>query len=415
MNNWWYARDNERVGPVSIDDLKALLERGSILMSTMVWQEGMEAWRPINEIPALATIRQAVPPPIPQLPESERLIAMPLASRWPRFFARIFDLWWEGLLLATLTGLVLGRYSAGFVEWIYKPGSSQLLGILLIPFSMVLDAGVYALFGNTPGKSLLGVRVTTLRGQRLNFAQYLARNFAVWGSGLGLGVPFVTLITMARQSGRLGRGQQASYDESSGARVHGQSLSFLRRVFFGFAFCSLFVLMAALNALDREMDKENIAASQQKFYAWENPITKISTPVDARWTFSSQTNDDGQKVYMFSELTDHAAVVFALETAPALSLGNYVRFFQKGTSSQMSFSDGGQFSEIGGRPAWLGIGTMKASAGSRLRVRVIQFSSGFWRVVTIQAPPYEYSDAMINVLEKSLWESVSPPNDKLPM
>jgi uncharacterized RDD family membrane protein YckC len=415
MDEWWYVRNEEKIGPVSTSDLKSLLQRESIGTTTMVWQEGMDAWLPIGDVPALVSIKQAVPPPIPQQVESEQVLAMPLATRWPRFLARIFDLWWEGMLLSLLAGLVIGRYSAAFLEWIYKPGSTQLFGVLLIPFSLTLDAVVYALFRNTPGKALLGLRVTNLRGQRLSLTQYLRRNMGIWVAGLGFGVPFATLFTAARQSARLGRGQQASYDESSGARVHGKRLGTLRHSVFGLAFACLFVALAMLNGLDREQERESIAASQQKFYVWENPITKINTSVDARWKFSSQNNETGQRVYMFSEQADHAAVIFALEDAPGLGIGDYVRAFQMGTSSQMTFSDGGQFSEVGGRPSWSGVGTMKASANSRLRVRVVQFGSGFWRVVTIQAPPYEYSDAIVNALEKALWESVSPAKGKLAM
>lgn len=216
MSVWWYAEKDKKTGPLEAEQLKQLLQSGKIEPRTMLWREGMDAWRPLAEIDELQMITAAVPPPLPSKTSSDPL-TFPLATSWPRFFARIFDVWWEILFVSFVLGTVLGRYSAGFVEWINGPGASQLFGILCLPIGLILDAAVYRIIGNTPGKVLLGLKAGTLDGKALSFGKYLGRNFSMWARGLALGFPLINLFTMAHQSGRLGKGQQASYD----ANKHG--------------------------------------------------------------------------------------------------------------------------------------------------------------------------------------------------
>ena len=63
MTAWWYAEHDKKVGPADIDELKRLLETGRIGLKTVLWREGMEAWRPLDEIDELSTLKGAVPPP----------------------------------------------------------------------------------------------------------------------------------------------------------------------------------------------------------------------------------------------------------------------------------------------------------------------------------------------------------------
>lgn len=241
MTAWWYAEKEKKSGPLDVEELKQLLQSGKINPNTMLWREGMDTWQPFAEIDELQMLMAAVPPPLPSKTNPDPL-SIPLATRWPRFFARIFDVWWEILLVSFVLGATLGRYSAGFVEWLNGPGASQLFGILCLPIGLIVDASVYRLIGNTPGKALLGLKVGTLDGRALSFSQYLGRNFSIWTRGLALGFPLINLFTMARQSGRLGKGQQASYDETTGYRVRARPIGWIRKVGFGLAFAGVFSL-----------------------------------------------------------------------------------------------------------------------------------------------------------------------------
>ncbi len=67
---WFYAKDKQTHGPVSIGAMRRLLENTQLLASTLVWKEGMEQWRPLGEVRELTDILQAIasPPPPPSAP-----------------------------------------------------------------------------------------------------------------------------------------------------------------------------------------------------------------------------------------------------------------------------------------------------------------------------------------------------------
>jgi uncharacterized RDD family membrane protein YckC len=176
----------------------------------------------------------------------------PLATGWPRYLARSFDVWCEILLVSFAFIAVLdvfGLYPPGFEEWVGRPFNGLMFGSACLPFALILDAGLYGLFGNTPGKALLGLRVTTLPGNPLNFTQYLGRNFGVWVSGLALGLPVIPLFTMTKQFGNLSMGRPASYDKVPGFRVRSQPTSWARKLVFGFAYLGVLVLIGVLRVI----------------------------------------------------------------------------------------------------------------------------------------------------------------------
>ena len=48
---WFYAKDGNREGPVSLEDLRGLIRQGSLPLTTVVWSKGMREWRAANEVP----------------------------------------------------------------------------------------------------------------------------------------------------------------------------------------------------------------------------------------------------------------------------------------------------------------------------------------------------------------------------
>jgi uncharacterized RDD family membrane protein YckC len=333
-------------------------------------------------------------------------LTYPFATRWSRFFARAFDVSWETLLLAFLSGFVLNRYSPAFVEWINSPGSIPLFGIICLPLAMVLDAMVYQVFGNTPGKALLRLKVITLRGERLSLVQYLSRNFAVWIHGLALGIPGVNLVTLVVQFRRLGKDQQTTYDEGTVFRVRSQTSGLVLRAVFGLAFAGLLGSLVAFNAIEREADRVALSSKSPANYTWENPQTRRGATIDSKWKHAIQSNEKGQKFHKFSEFTNHAVVILGVERAPGYALRDYIRAFRRNASAGIRFSDRGSFFEVDGHQAWQVAGSTADDATARLSIQVIQLDSGFWRIVTVQATPYEYSDPFVKQLQTSLWSTV---------
>lgn len=405
MNTWWYAIKDKEKGPVDIDELKKLIQSGTISVTTMVWREGMEAWESIEAVEELRPLSSVTPPPLPSK-EAVNPTDLPFTNRWARFFARIFDVWWETLLVAMVSGYFLGRYSAHFVEWINSNGSSQIYGILCLPFALILDATICRLLGNTPGKALLGIRVITVDGESLGFTKYLFRNFSVWMRGFAFGIPLINLIAMSAQSSRLGKGKEASYDESAGYTVRSKSPNWIRKIAFGLAFLCLLGVLIVLNAIEKESVQESRRITMQKYYSWENPKTLRTIQVDSRWKVTTQPTKNGIPVYVFTEAAGYAVVILAVEEFSGYSLSQYAQAFQKGNAATMSFSDGGRILERDGRQIWEGAGRMVSADDNRLNVRIAQVGAPFWRVVTVQSIPYDYSNAMVDKLKTALWSTL---------
>lgn len=141
-----------------------------------------------------------------------------LAAAWPRFWARSLDI--------TLWIVPLAIAAAAFVPQLSELGGSldervndQLFGLFLLPLALVCDALTYALFGNTPGKRLAGLRVCDAAGGKLPWGRHFARNAGVWLNGLGLGVGLVALFTLVHQYKRVRSGALTSWDQRQESRV----------------------------------------------------------------------------------------------------------------------------------------------------------------------------------------------------
>ena len=59
---WYYAKDGGREGPVSLDELRGILRENVVPLTTVVWTEGMDQWRPAYEVPELGAGGQVVQP-----------------------------------------------------------------------------------------------------------------------------------------------------------------------------------------------------------------------------------------------------------------------------------------------------------------------------------------------------------------
>ncbi|MCX2533695.1 RDD family protein [Plesiomonas shigelloides] len=241
MAEWWYVDRDRKVGPIDSNEVSDLIRDGRIGAKTLLWKEGMDSWSHLDEIDELLSVKKSTPPPIPTNSIE--------AKRFPRFFARIFDVWWETMLLGFFLGSALGTLSTSFAKWIlFSPYAEQIFSVLCLPIALVLDAAIYKIFGNTPGKALLGIQVRHANGERLGLDQYVSRNFSMWWYGLAAGVPLINLITMSNQGDRLNKGKAASYDEPAGYVVIARPIGVISKLGFGFVFLLLFAIIAALSS-----------------------------------------------------------------------------------------------------------------------------------------------------------------------
>jgi len=120
---------------------------------------------------------------------------------------------------------------------------NMMLFMIALPIALIFDAFIYRFFGNTPGKALLGLKVTESNGDNLSLDDYFQRNMGVWVRGLWFGIPLISFIPMLIQSHRLHNGQSASYDTKENYLVSGKPVGWGQ----GLLFTTLFVLVLFAN------------------------------------------------------------------------------------------------------------------------------------------------------------------------
>ena len=66
-DQWFYAVNNEKKGPVDFDTLKTLAANNIVSPSTLVWKQGMASWTAASEVAELSSHTPAAssPPPLP--------------------------------------------------------------------------------------------------------------------------------------------------------------------------------------------------------------------------------------------------------------------------------------------------------------------------------------------------------------
>ena len=286
QEEWWYATGDTQKGPVSLDTLRQFLLERKISGGTLVWKEGTEKWVPLFEISDLHQVVKAAPPELPKPTSREHLIALPLAGPWRRFFARMVDLWVIALPTSFAAAFVLSTFSPAFGLWIQRPGSEYAFGWLILPLVLLVEVGIFALFGTTVGKALLRVIVASDDGHRPTAGQYLQRQLGVYWYGLGTGFPLVSLFTMARQHRRLKARRPAGYDEGK-FNVKAPKLGALG----AFATVAVVVGLLFVNTALQQVSK----TSERSFYSgtnWVNQVTAKSVAVPSGWIYEERKNDE---------------------------------------------------------------------------------------------------------------------------
>jgi len=165
---------------------------------------------------------------------------------------------------------------------------------------------------------------------------------------------------------------------------------------------------ATFGSLDQESDRKQAIAKATPTFSWQNPVTQITVNVSGRWTFTTQSNEQGQTILTFSEPSNHAVVLLAEEVVHRASIHTYVTAFVEATHNRMAFDDGGASTTYGGLPAWVLTGHMVEDTSNRLRIEVVQQGDRYWRMVTIQSPPYDYTKAPAAELRQALRSSIAP-------
>lgn len=399
---WWYSTGDVKKGPVSVEQLRQLLQEERIHRSTLVWREGMTSWQPLAEIEDLHFILAGLPPELPKPDARETLMARLPAGAWRRFFARCIDLWAISLPLGYLVSYILSSFSTSFGLWIQRPGAEYVFGWLIYPLVLVVEAGVFTIFGNTLGKSLLAVRVTDLDGHPISGKQYLRRQVGVYWYGLGTGFPLAPLLTMSVQWWRLKKNKSTGYDAGA-FEVKASKLGA------GRVAAAILVVLALLIAIS--VFQEMARSSRSAYYLggpWTNPVTGQTVTLPAGWIHEKQTNEENQPYHMFSGPDKEIIVVFAKENLPSNSdLLDYVHLWRVAVSDNLRFEEREYYREMNGRKMVVLDGSMADDLSQKVQASLTLRGRQVWRIVVVGVPGKRIIPEDTAELRKALLESLN--------
>ena len=135
------------------------------------------------------------------LPETDRLPTVCSASR--RLFARMFDEMLVRMLL--VAGLCLLGYNPTRAALAISFAGVVLLGVLE-PLSLHL-------WGTTPGKALLGMRLAGMDGKNLPYSEGVTRYLMMLWMGLGFYIPILSLVMILRSAWRCWKEEPQPWDD----------------------------------------------------------------------------------------------------------------------------------------------------------------------------------------------------------
>jgi len=237
MSMWYYANpDGQPQGPLPPTDLHALYAAGRLLPGTLVWRDGMDEWRPLSEfINEISPVRASgqgggttfydTATPVHRAPDFERfdqtvqgsaalagagahlarhgVAANPgrvvYAGFWNRLGAYFVDAFISGVAAAIL-GSVTGLSKGGAAGMELSPEHVIPGNLLALAVAWVYFAGFESSrWQATPGKRLLGFKVTDDLGQRIGFGRASGRFFGKLLSALPVLGGFVLAAFTARK------------------------------------------------------------------------------------------------------------------------------------------------------------------------------------------------------------------------
>ncbi len=174
----WILKNSEHSEPHEIFTIRELISEGEINADTPAWYEGIPEWVTLKDVPSLSglflseqddyndsTDTAGIPIPTPLHPVQ-------------RFFARFFDIFLYRLVVVWIQ--LLNDINP------LTPFETPLEGVKYALPYIVLDAILMHIWGTTPGKILLGVKVSTVSGHRLSIGASLLRSLRIWVLGFGM-------------------------------------------------------------------------------------------------------------------------------------------------------------------------------------------------------------------------------------
>lgn len=135
-----------------------------------------------------------------------------------RFAARVIDFVSYGIVLTAL----------GMTAILPDEAANYLL--LFALYFFIYEPLFMVVYGTTPGKFLLGLKVEKTDGRRLTAPENVRRSGYIWFYGYGVGIPATTFIALAQSLVKASKNQPLKWDAKIGTKVLAKDYSKLSLV-----------------------------------------------------------------------------------------------------------------------------------------------------------------------------------------
>lgn len=121
--------------------------------------------------------------------EQSHSTSLPTVRPWIRYLARLIDIYLFTMFVTIILVIFFNLHTKSYDN----DKTIALLSLWVLPFA---EAFFITNWGTTPGKWLLKTTVVKANGGFLSYKTALLRAYWAIGEGLGMGIPFVSLITL---------------------------------------------------------------------------------------------------------------------------------------------------------------------------------------------------------------------------
>ena len=190
----YVTKDEERVGPFSLEEVNRQLAAGLLNPADEAWYEGSPGWRALLSIPGVI-----MPGGASSMAESVT-IATPAPTRsiayggfWIRTLAHVID---------TLLIVILSEIIVHFLKYFAENSDPSFAVILPLSISFIYMTILWSSVQATVGQKVCGLRVVdAMTGTKISFLRAAGRWFALL---LAMSLLFIGVIMVAFTEGKRG-------------------------------------------------------------------------------------------------------------------------------------------------------------------------------------------------------------------
>lgn len=157
-----------------------------------------------------------------KLDAQKQILGVSQVRPWVRFWARYVDYTIFSIIFALTTTFIMP-------EIINIP--QAVFGLFILFSWIFVEAFFISRYTATPGKWLCKITVRNSNGKKLSYNQALKRSLDVWFRGLGLGLPFISIITQIIAYTRLKSKGITSWDKKGQILVTHKQIGGLKTFF----------------------------------------------------------------------------------------------------------------------------------------------------------------------------------------